>query len=174
MSPDWCMDQILAMVCILTLRTAFACRLSGSTQEAQLRFAQSWMQAHIADADGALGMPVVFAEFGVSTKAGGAFNETSRDLFIQTVYGALLASTRRGGGGAGGLLWQVFPEGTDYMDDGYAIVLPRAAATAGIVSVQSKKLQTFNSRCAWSCRWGCRKKEQEEAEDGDVPFNDEL
>nr|XP_034584979.1 putative mannan endo-1,4-beta-mannosidase 5 isoform X2 [Setaria viridis] len=139
--------------------------MSGAAVEAQLKFVQSWMQAHIADAEGVLSMPVVFTEFGVSTKARSAFNATSRDQFVQAVYGVLLASMRRGGAGAGGLLWQVFPEGTDYMDDGYGVVLPRAKDTAGIISAHSKRLLIFNSRCAWSCRWGCKKEEQ--SEDGD-------
>ncbi|RLM98953.1 putative mannan endo-1,4-beta-mannosidase 5 [Panicum miliaceum] len=135
--------------------------MSGASVEAQLKFAQSWMQAHIADAEGALGMPVVFTEFGVSTKARSAFNATSRDQFIQAVYGLLLDSTRRGGAGAGALLWQVFPEGAEYMDDGYGVVLPKAKATAGIMSAHSKRLVVFNSRCEWSCRWGCRKEEEQ-------------
>uniref|UniRef100_J3M5Y6 mannan endo-1,4-beta-mannosidase n=1 Tax=Oryza brachyantha TaxID=4533 RepID=J3M5Y6_ORYBR len=131
---------------------------AGATQEAQLRFATSWVEAHIADAEGALGgMPVLFAEFGVSAKAGAVFNATSRNAFIEAVYGAMLRSTRRGGGGAGALLWQVFPEDTEYMDDGYAVVLPRAPATAGIVAAHSRRLQAFNSRCEWSCRWGCNR-----------------
>ncbi|TVU18770.1 hypothetical protein EJB05_34883 [Eragrostis curvula] len=118
----------------------------GATRETQLQFVQSWMQAHITDTESALGMPVLFTEFGVSTtKAPSAFNATSRDQFIQTVYGALLGSARRGGAGAGGLLWQLFPEGTDYMDDGYGVVLPKEAVTAGIMSAHSKKLQTFNA-----------------------------
>jgi len=141
-------------------------RMSGASVEEQLKFAQSWMQAHIADTEGELGMPVVFTEFGVSTKARSTFNATSRDRFIQAVYGLLLDSTRRGGAGAGALLWQVFPEGMEYMDDGYGIVLPKEKATAGIMSVNSKRLVVFNSRCAWSCRWGCRK-EEEQSEDVD-------
>jgi len=149
--------------------------MSGAaTLEAQLKFVASWMQAHIADGEGTLGgMPVVFTEFGASTKArsSAAFNATTRDQFIQAVYGHLLNSTRRGGAGAGALLWQVFPEGTDYMDDGYGVVLPRAAATARIMSAHSKKLAVFNSRCAWSCRWGCRRSEQQsEDDDDDLPF----
>ncbi|CAD6206935.1 unnamed protein product [Miscanthus lutarioriparius] len=115
--------------------------MSGTTLEAQLKFVASWMEAHIADAEGTLGgMPVVFTEFGASTKArtSGGFNATTRDQLIQAVYGQLLDSTRRGGAGAGALLWQVFPEGTDYMDDGYGVVLPRAAATARIMSTHSR------------------------------------
>ena len=146
--------------------------MSGATLEAQLKFVASWMQAHIADAEGTLGMPVVFTEFGASTKARtSVFNATTRDQLIQAVYGQLLDSTRRGGAGAGALLWQVFPEGTDYMDDGYGIVLPRAAATARIMSTHSKELAVFNSRCAWSCRWGCRRREQQSEDvDDDLPF----
>ncbi|CAL4907378.1 unnamed protein product [Urochloa decumbens] len=104
----------------------------------------------------------------ISTKARSAFNATSRDQFVQAVYGVLLNSTRRGGAGAGALLWQVFPEDTDYMDDGYGVVLPRAKDTAGIMSAHSRRLLAFNSRCAWSCRWGCRKKEV--SKDGDDPM----
>ncbi|CAN6338027.1 unnamed protein product [Urochloa humidicola] len=143
--------------------------MTGATVEAQLKFVEPWMQAHIADAEAALGMPVVFTEFGVSTKAGSAFNATSRDRLVQAVYGVLLNSTRRGGAGAGALLWQVFPEGTDYMDDGYGVVLPRAKDTAGIMSAHSRRLLAFNSRCAWSCRWGCRWW-KESSEDGDDPL----
>ncbi|KAG8067739.1 hypothetical protein GUJ93_ZPchr0005g14710 [Zizania palustris] len=148
---------------------------AGATNEAQVTFATSWVEAHIEDAEGALGgMPVLFAEFGVSTtKAGAAFNATTRDAFIEAVYGAMLRSTRRGGSGAGALLWQVFPEGAEYMDDGYAVVLPRAAATARIVAAHSRRLQTFNSRCAWSCRWGCNKWDPQ-GDDADVSFHHEL
>lgn len=144
-------------------------RMPGATLEARLRFVDSWMEAHIADADGTLGMPVVFTEFGASTTKArsGCFNATTRDQFIQAVYARLLNSTRRGGAGAGALLWQMLPLGTDYMDDGYGVVLPRAAATARIISAHSRDLAIFNSRCAWSCRWGCRRRGHK-SEDADV------
>ncbi|XP_008648425.2 LOW QUALITY PROTEIN: putative mannan endo-1,4-beta-mannosidase 5 [Zea mays] len=143
--------------------------MPGATLEARLWFVDSWMEAHIADADGTLGMPVVFTEFGASTTKArsGCFNATTRDQFIQAVYARLLNSTRRGGAGAGALLWQMLPLGTDYMDDGYGVVLPRAAATARIISAHSRDLAIFNSRCAWSCRWGCRRRGHK-SEDPDV------
>lgn len=115
------------------------------------------MQSHIDDAENFLGMPVVFSEFGVSTKDSG-YNSTYRDTLISTVYKTLLNSTKKGGSGGGCLLWQLFPEGTDYMDDGYAIVLSKFPSTSSIISIQSTRLNTFNSLCSWKCRWGCNKK----------------
>ncbi|XP_072985289.1 mannan endo-1,4-beta-mannosidase 6 isoform X1 [Typha latifolia] len=131
--------------------------LSKSISAAHLQFTKSWMQNHINDAEDMLGMPVVFGEFGLSTKDDN-FTMTFRDAFIDTVYKTLLNSTRSGGSAGGCLLWQLFPEGTEYMDDGYAVILPKSPTTADIVSLQSRRLQMFNSRCGWHCRWSCRKR----------------
>ena len=45
-------------------------------------------------------MPVVFAEFGVSTKDPG-YNTSFRDAVINTVYKTLLNSIKKGGSGGG-------------------------------------------------------------------------
>lgn len=127
------------------------------------------MQAHIDDAENYLNMPIVFSEFGVSSKDPG-YNSTFRDTLISTVYTTLLNSTKKGGAGGGCLLWQVFPEGTDYMDDGYAIVLSKALSTSNIVSLHSKRLNTYNSLCSWKCHWGCKKKHVFE----NFQYHDEL
>ncbi|KAA8517630.1 hypothetical protein F0562_015104 [Nyssa sinensis] len=102
--------------------------VSQSISDAHIQFTNSWMQAHIEDAANVLGMPVVFAEFGVSTKDTG-YNSSFRDTIISTVYNSLLNSTKKGGSGGGSLLWQLFPEGTDNMDDGYAIVISKSPST---------------------------------------------
>lgn len=115
------------------------------------------MESHIEDAENYLRMPVIFAEFGVSASDPG-FNSSFRDEVIKTVYKGILNSTRKGGSGAGSLLWQLFPDGTDYMDDGYAIVLSKHPSTSNIISLQSTRIAIFNSLCSWRCRWGCRKK----------------
>lgn len=57
------------------------------------------MDAHIEDAEKYLGMPVVFSEFGVSSKDPG-YNSTYRDTLISTVYSSILNSTKKGGSGA--------------------------------------------------------------------------
>ncbi|KAI7997854.1 Mannan endo-1,4-beta-mannosidase 6 [Camellia lanceoleosa] len=131
--------------------------VSQSITDAHIPFIKSWMQAHIDDADNVLNMPVIFAEFGVSSKDPG-YNSSFRDTLISVVYNSILNSTKKGGSGGGSLLWQLFPEGTDNMDDGYAIVLSKSPATSNIISLQSRRLTSFNSLCSWRCHWGCKKK----------------
>ncbi|KAJ8898891.1 hypothetical protein K2173_008200 [Erythroxylum novogranatense] len=142
--------------------------ISETISDAHIEFTKSWIEAHIEDAENYLGMPVLFSEFGVSTKDPG-YNSTFRDTFINTVYKTLLNSTRKGGSGAGSLLWQLFPDGTDYMDDGYAIVLSKSPSTSNIISLHSTRIAVLNSYCSWNCKWGCKKNLLET-----VLYHDEL
>ncbi|KAK2361364.1 mannan endo-1,4-beta-mannosidase [Trifolium repens] len=117
--------------------------ISPQIADKRIPFIISWMEAHILDAEKYLGMPVVFTEFGVSSKNPG-YNSTYRDTVISTVYSSILNSTKKGGSGAGSLLWQMIPEDTDVLDDGYAIVFSKSPSTSRIVSLQSYRLGLFN------------------------------
>ncbi|TVU18764.1 hypothetical protein EJB05_34877, partial [Eragrostis curvula] len=118
-----------------TCTRKYGCRMGH-----RWRCTSSLCSAHISDAEGVLGMPVVFTKFGFCS------NSTPRDQFLQAVYGELLGSAQCSGAGAGNLLFQVILEELDGMDDCYAVVLTREAATAGIMSAHSKKLQIINNR----------------------------
>ncbi|CAO2839136.1 unnamed protein product [Amaranthus hypochondriacus] len=131
--------------------------ISPTISDAHLQFYQSWLQAHIEDAEKTLKMPVVFAEFGVSVKDQG-YNSSFRDTTYNMVYKTLLNSAKKGGSGAGSLIWQLFPDGTDYMNDGYAIVLPKTPTIADMISLNSARLELISSICTWNCRWGCNKR----------------
>ncbi|CAN1303252.1 Mannan endo-1,4-beta-mannosidase 6 [Linum perenne] len=143
--------------------------ISQTISDEHVQFTKSWMQAHIDDAERYLGMPVVFTEFGVSVKDQG-YNSTFRDNLYKTVYQTLLNSTKKGGSGAGSLMWQLFPEGTDYMDDGYAIVLSKSPSASNMISLHSTRIAMFNSLCSWKCKWGCKKKSAMET----ILYHDEL
>nr|KJB29839.1 hypothetical protein B456_005G120600 [Gossypium raimondii] len=143
--------------------------ISQTISDAHLQFTTTWMEAHIEDAEKYLGMPVIFAEFGVSSKDPG-YNSSFRDALISTVYKTVLNSTKKGGSGAGSLLWQLFPEGMDNMDDGYAIVLAKSPSTLNLISLHSSKLAIFNSMCSWKCHWGCKKKNALET----IIYHDDL
>ncbi|GKV03006.1 hypothetical protein SLEP1_g15373 [Rubroshorea leprosula] len=131
--------------------------ISQTISDAHLQFTKSWMEAHIEDAEKYLNMPVLFSEFGVSSKDPG-YNSSFRDKFFSTVYNTLLNSTKKGGSGAGSLFWQLFPEGTEYMNDDYAIVLSKSPSTSNIISLHSTRLAIFDSLCSRKCKWGCKKK----------------
>ncbi|CAN8253894.1 unnamed protein product [Cochlearia groenlandica] len=130
--------------------------ISPTVSDSLLEFTSSWMEAHVEDAEMYLGMPVLFTEFGVSVHDPG-FNTSFRDMMLSTVYKMTLNSTRKGGAGAGSMVWQVIPQGAEFMDDGYALYLTRAHTASNIISMQSKRLAIFNSLCGWRCKWGCKK-----------------
>ncbi|KAL2899760.1 Mannan endo-1 4-beta-mannosidase 6 [Bienertia sinuspersici] len=119
-------------------------KITPTISNAHLQFYQSWMQSHIEDAEKTLRMPVVFTEFGVSVKDPG-YNSSFRDTTYKTVYKTVVDSARNGGSGAGSLMWELFPEGTDYMNDGYAIVLSQSQSIADIISLTSARLKLITS-----------------------------
>ncbi|CAL9062540.1 mannan endo-1,4-beta-mannosidase 8 [Musa acuminata AAA Group] len=119
--------------------------LPDPDSNAHLQFVRAWMHQHMDDAEKLLGMPVVFGEFGVSVKDE-RFESRFRETFMETVYDTLLSSRMRRDVGGGCLVWQLFPEGTEHMDDGYAVVLADSPSTLDMLSQHSRNLQTHHSK----------------------------
>jgi len=111
--------------------------ISGSTEETQLSFLNNWVNDHIQDAQNVLRKPVLFAEFGKSTKSSGV---DQRDRLFNTIYSKIYSSASGGGAAAGGLFWQLLAEGMDNFRDGYEVVLSEKSSTASLIAQESQKL----------------------------------
>lgn len=122
-------------------------RLEGSSDESKLSFLNSWVNNHIQDAQNNLQKPLLFAEFGKSSKDSG-FDPNQRDAVFNTVYSAIYSSARGGGAAAGGLFWQLLGEGMDSLSDGYEIVLSESSSTVGLINQQSQKLNNIRKMYA--------------------------
>ncbi|CAA0833701.1 Mannan endo-1-4-beta-mannosidase 7 [Striga hermonthica] len=106
--------------------------------DAQMVFMRRWMTSHWRDSKTLLKKPMVFTEFGKSSKDKG-FSVASRDSYMNAVYGSLY-SFARGGGIGGGLVWQILDEGMESYSDGYEIVLSESPSTSSIISQQSRQM----------------------------------
>jgi len=113
--------------------------LAGSDEEAQLSFVQSWIENHLEDGSRKLKKPVLFVEFGKSSKDPG-FGIGQRDELFDMVYEHVYASATRGGAGGGAMFWQLMAEGMNSYGDGYEVVLSQNPSTASIISAQSHRL----------------------------------
>ncbi|XP_054819928.1 mannan endo-1,4-beta-mannosidase 7-like [Prosopis cineraria] len=121
--------------------------LSGSGYEDQLSFLNGWLNEHIKDAQNTLHKPLLFAEFGISTKNLGS-NSKGRDELFNDVYSAIYSSASGGGAAVGGLFWQLLAEGMDSFRDGYEVVLGESPSTASLIAQESQKLNRIRKMFA--------------------------
>ncbi|KAK4429281.1 Mannan endo-1,4-beta-mannosidase 7 [Sesamum alatum] len=121
--------------------------LTSESDEAQLSFLNDWLNSHIQDAQTVLQKPLLFAEFGKSSKDAG-YNTYKRDELFSTVYSVIYSSARGGGVAAGGLFWQLLTEGMDGFRDGYEIVFSESPSTASLIAEQSQKLNKIRDKYA--------------------------
>ncbi|KAI9118190.1 hypothetical protein K1719_010522 [Acacia pycnantha] len=119
--------------------------LTGSGYEDQLSFLNGWLNEHIKDAQNTLHKPLLFAEFGISTKTS---NSKGRDELFNTVYSAIYSSASGGGAAVGGLFWQLLAEGMDSFRDGYEVVLGESPSTASLIAQESQKLNRIRKMFA--------------------------
>lgn len=113
--------------------------MTSESDEAQLSFLSNWLESHIQDAQDILQKPLLFAEFGKSSRDPG-YDTNKRDELLSIVYSAIYSSATGGGAAAGGLFWQLLTEGMDNFRDGYEIIFNESPSTDDIVVEQSRKL----------------------------------
>jgi len=114
--------------------------LPHTVEENHLQFVKTWMQQHIDDAANLLGMPILIGEFGVSLKDG-KFGHKFREAFMETVYSIFLSSWKSGVIGGGCLVWQLFPQSAEHMDDGYAVIFGKSPSTLKLLAKHSRSLE---------------------------------
>lgn len=106
-----------------------------------MAFMRRWLISHLTDSKNMLKKPLVFAEFGKSSKDSG-YSINVRDSFMNSVYRNIYGYAK-GGGIAGGLVWQILDEGMEAFNDGYEIILSRNQSTRRIISQQSKEMASL-------------------------------
>ncbi|KZV50147.1 hypothetical protein F511_30021 [Dorcoceras hygrometricum] len=121
--------------------------LTGESDEAQFSFLNNWVASHIRDAQDILHKPLLFAEFGKSSRDPG-YNINKRDELLSIVYSAIYSSASGGGAAAGGLFWQLLTEGMDNFRDGYEIVFNESPSTDDVIVEQSRKLNKIRKMYA--------------------------
>ncbi|XP_051124677.1 mannan endo-1,4-beta-mannosidase 7-like [Andrographis paniculata] len=116
--------------------------LTNRSDEAQISFLNDWLDSHIHDAQNVLRKPLLFAEFGKSSKDLG-YRTDQRDELFDRIYSAIYSSAAAGGAAAGGLFWQLLAPGMDTFRDGYEILFSESPSTAALISAQSQKLESI-------------------------------
>lgn len=108
-------------------------------------FLQSWLTIHWNDSTTILRKPLIFEEFGKSTKDTG-FSIQDRDSFLKAVYSYIYNYAKSGGAMAGGMVWQIMAENMESYYDGNEIVLSQNPSTANIIHEQSTKMAALQRR----------------------------
>lgn len=122
-------------------------RLPNASYQEEQSFLNNWIDTHIQDAQNVLKKPVLFTEFGKSSKDP-CYNTSQRNILFNTMYKKTLSSARRGGAATGGLFWQLLIDGMDNYRDGYEVILKENTSTANMILQQSRKLYQLRRMCA--------------------------
>ena len=88
---------------------------------------------------------MLVTEFGRSSRQ---FSTAQRNAYYWAAYNTIFASARVGGPCTGALFWQYLGQGMDNFKDGYEVIFQESSSTASIISQQSGRINSLNSRMA--------------------------
>ncbi|KAH9299389.1 hypothetical protein KI387_031071 [Taxus chinensis] len=111
--------------------------------EDHLKYISKWATSHIDDGEHTLKKPVLFTEFGLSSHHKG-FEPNHRDLLFKIMYDKIYESARKGGAGAGAMVWQFLAEGMEEYGDRFALVPWQFPSTYKLIVEQSCRLLTLS------------------------------
>ncbi|KAL0309524.1 UNVERIFIED_CONTAM: Mannan endo-1,4-beta-mannosidase 2 [Sesamum radiatum] len=112
--------------------------------DAQMTFLQRWMTSQWTDSRTLLKKPMIFTEFGKSSKDPG-FSIASRDSFLNAINSNIYSLARSGGIG-GCLVWQLVAKGMESYSDGYEIDLFQTPSISSIISQHSRQVTTLEHK----------------------------
>ncbi|XP_031272246.1 mannan endo-1,4-beta-mannosidase 5-like [Pistacia vera] len=113
--------------------------LPGQSDNVHIEFMQRWMTSHWTDSRTILKKPLVFAEFGKSSKDSG-FSISVRDSFLNTIYTNIYDFAKNGGTIDGSMVWQVMAEQMESYYDGYEVVLSQNPSTTNVITQHSNNI----------------------------------
>ncbi|KAJ0025445.1 hypothetical protein Pint_07083 [Pistacia integerrima] len=113
--------------------------LPGQSDNVHIEFMQRWMTSHWTDSRTILKKPLVFAEFGKSSKDSG-FSISVRDSFLNTIYTNIYELAKNGGTIDGSMVWQVMAEQMESYYDGYEVVLSQNPSTTNVITQHSNNI----------------------------------
>lgn len=119
--------------------------MPNSTAEAREEFVYKWLESHIEDSDLVLKKPFLLAEFGQSLRLPKDYNMTTRDSYFENIYETIYVCARNEGPCGGAIFWQAMAKGMENYDDGYEVVLEDNPNIAGIITLQSLRLESLRS-----------------------------
>ncbi|KAG6503005.1 mannan endo-1,4-beta-mannosidase 5-like [Zingiber officinale] len=119
--------------------------LPQQSEENQKEFMRQYLWSHSDDSMKVLQKPMVLGEFG-KNRMDPDFSEQLRNNYYSAVYDTVYRIASVSYSLAGGLFWQLFPEGMENYDDGFGIVLPQNPSVAAVVKKHSDKMRALAGR----------------------------
>lgn len=117
--------------------------MSGASDDAQEKFVENWIQAHVNDSQLVIKKPIIVSEFGKSSRSSG-YTVGVRDTYLGNVFGAVYNCARARGPCGGALFWQVMAVGMENWSDGYEIFMEESPSTVGVIEQQSRRIASLN------------------------------
>lgn len=103
-----------------------------------------WIQTHINDSETTLQKPVLFAEFGKSSRTSG-YKETVRIDAMRSMFNAVYDSAAKQGAAAGAMVWMLVTNSTkNTLADGFEIDLSSDLAIASLMQNQASRMSSLS------------------------------
>ncbi|KAG6497969.1 mannan endo-1,4-beta-mannosidase 2-like isoform X1 [Zingiber officinale] len=105
-------------------------------------YISKWMASHIDDGEKELNKPILFSEFGLSSK-NKDFDTLHRVAFYKSILDNIYDSATKGGAGAGAFIWHLLLGGMEKYDDEFGIVPVESLAIIRLLKEQACHLMAL-------------------------------